>query len=152
MNSQFTGMEIARAMAEHEGTAMAWNHQILEVDSNRAVVSLKIVETMTNGLGLVHGGIVFALADTALAYVACAQNVAHVTTTATINFLASAKLDDTLTATAVAVARVGRSTAIDVKVVRGDNQIIATVHGISRSVTGSVLEALVSTSSGAQPR
>jgi acyl-CoA thioesterase len=135
-------IEIARAMAAHEGTAKVWRHRIEEVSLEHAVVSMTVLPEMVNGLGLVHGGIVCALADTALAYAACAHDELHVTSNAAINFLASAKLGEVLTATAKVVARVGRSAAVDVAVTDGTGQVIATCHGVSRKLGGSILTSL----------
>lgn len=135
-------MEIALTMASHEGTSDAWKHRIEEVSRDRAVVTMKVLSTMVNGLGVVHGGLTFALADTALAYLACAANELHVTSSAAINFLTPGKLGETITATATVAAREGRSTAIDVVVTGDDGRTIATCHGISRKLGGSITDAL----------
>lgn len=135
-------MEVALAMAEHEGTSRVWKHRIETVDLERAVVSMKVLPEMVNGLGVIHGGLAFALADTALAYLACAPDELHVTATAAVNFLAPAQLGELLTATATVAAREGRSTAIDVIVTGDGGRTIATCHGVSRKLGGSVIEAL----------
>lgn len=135
-------IDVASAMAAHEGTSKVWKHRIEEVSLERAVVTMEVLPDMVNGLGVVHGGIVFALADTALAYVACAGNELHVTTTAAVNFLAPGKVGETLTAIATVAAREGRSTAIDVIVTAEGGRTIATCHGVSRKLGGSVVEAL----------
>lgn len=137
-----TPMEVAVAMAEHEGTSKVWKHHIDEVTRDRAVVTMEVLPDMVNGLGVIHGGLAFALADTALAYVACAGDELHVTATASVNFLAAARLGEKLTATARVVAREGRSTAIDVIVTGDDDRAVATCHGVSRKLGGSVIEAL----------
>jgi phenylacetic acid degradation protein PaaD len=135
-------MEVALAMAEHEGTSRAWKHRIEDVSLESAVVSMEVLPEMVNGLGVIHGGMAFALADTALAYLACAGNELHVTATAAVNFLAPANLGELLTARAKIVAREGRSTAIDVVVTGDGGRTIATCHGISRKLGGSVIDAL----------
>lgn len=135
-------IEIARAMAAHEGTSRAWKHRIEEVSLERSVVSMEVLPEMVNGLGLLHGGLAFALADTALSYLACAGNELHVTASAAVNFLAPAQPGETLTATATLTAREGRSTAINVIVSGEGGRPIATCHGISRKLGGSVMDEL----------
>lgn len=135
-------MEVARTMAEREGTSRAWKHRIEEVSLDHAVVSMEVLPDMVNGLGVIHGGLAFAIADTALAYAACAGDELHVTATAAVNFLASAQLGEKLTATAKVVAREGRSTAIDVIVTGEGGRTVATCHGVSRKIGGTVTEAL----------
>ncbi len=140
--SPCTPMEVALALAEHEGTSKVWKQRIEEVSLDHAVVSMEVLPDMVNGLGVIHGGLAFALADTALAYAACAGNELHVTTTAAVNFLASAKLGEKLTATAKVVAREGRSSAIDVIVSGEGGRTIVTCHGISLKLRGSITDAL----------
>lgn len=135
-------MEVALAMAEHEGTSKVWQHRIEDVSLEHAVVSMEVLPDMVNGLGVIHGGLAFALADTALAYAACAGDELHVTTAAAVNFLASAQLGEKLTAIAKVVAREGRSTAINVIVTGEGGRTIATCHGVSRKIGGTVTEAL----------
>lgn len=137
-----TPMEVALAMAANEGTARAWRPRIREVSLDHAIVSMVVLPDMVNGLGVAHGGVVFALADTALAYAACAGDELHVTATAAANFLASAKLGEELTATATVIARVGRSAAIDVRVTGDEQRMVATCHGVSRKLGGSIMESL----------
>ena len=138
----YSPIEVARAMAENEGTARAWQHRIEEVSLDHAVVTMTVLPDMVNGIGIIHGGLVFALADTALAYAACAADEVHVTTTASTNFLAPARLGEELTAVATVAARVGRSAAIDVRVTRPDGTVIATCHGVSRKIGGSIMASL----------
>ena len=135
-------IDVARAMAANEGTAGVWKHRIEEADPDHCVVTMEILPDMTNGLGVVHGGIVFALADTALAYAACAGDELHVTANAAMNFLAAGKLGDTLTARATVLARVGRSAAIDVRITATSGEVIATCSGVSRKIGGSVVALL----------
>ena len=140
--SRHSPMEVALAMAEHEGTSRVWKHRIEDVDLERAIVSMTVLPEMVNGLGVIHGGLAFGLADTALAYLACAGDELHVTATAAVNFLVPARLGELLTATATVVAREGRSTAIDVIVTGEGGRTIATCHGVSRKIGGTVTEAL----------
>ena len=135
-------LEVALAMAAHEGTSDAWKHRIDEASLDRVVVTMAVRAEMVNGLGLMHGGLTFALADTALAYLACAANELPVTSSAAINFLAPGKLGETLTATATVAAREGRSTAVNVVVTGDGGRTIATCHGVSRKLGGSIFEAL----------
>ena len=55
-----------------------------------AVVSLEIDERHLNGIGIVHGGVIFALADVAFALAANGRGAA-VSASSTVNFCASAK-------------------------------------------------------------
>src|SRR5690625_2676191 len=60
---------------------------IQELQRGRAVLSMRVRKEMTNGFAITHGGVVFALADTAFAY-ACNETEAQtVASGAEISFL-----------------------------------------------------------------
>ena len=98
-----------------------------------AVVSMPIREDMLNGFDVTHGGMVFALADTAFA-IACNDDH-HVTLAAgaDITFLKPTRLGQTLTATAELRTKSGRSGLYDVRVTDEHDVPIAEFRGRSRT-------------------
>lgn len=104
-------------------------------EPGRAVVAMAVREDMTNGFAITHGGMVFALADTAFA-VACNEDErVTVAAGADIAFLKSTRAGQTLTATAVRRAVSGRSGLYDVTVVDETGDVVAEFRG--RSLTTS---------------
>lgn len=71
-----------------------------EIASGRASCHLTVNENHINSRQVCHGGILFALADAALAYASCSTNRPAVTLVGTISFSRPARLGDVLTATA----------------------------------------------------
>ncbi len=65
MDEDQRASRIAHAMLAAEGTGPAWNIRIEEVRAGYARVAMEIRADMLNGHGSVHGGMIFALADTA---------------------------------------------------------------------------------------
>ncbi len=107
--------------------------ELVEADDNRAVTRLRVRPDMVNGHAIAHGGIVFALADTAFA---CACNSAGPTTVAAsadITFVSAARLGDELLAEAVLRTRYGRRGVYDVTVRRGTD-VIAEFRGHSQQL------------------
>ncbi len=105
--------------------------QLLEHEPGRAVISMVVREDMTNGFAITHGGMVFALADTAFA-VACNEDERiTVASGADIVFLKSTGPGHTLTATAVRRARTGRNGIYDVTIVDDAGDIVAEFRGRS---------------------
>jgi acyl-CoA thioesterase len=96
---------------------------------------------MLNGHGIVHGGMVFALADTAFAYVCNGRNEKTVAAQASIIFLGSAVAGETLIAEADEAATAGRSGVTRVSVRTSAGRLIAEFTGYSRTVGGSVIAA-----------
>jgi acyl-CoA thioesterase len=95
---------------------------------------------MLNGHAIAHGGMIFALADTAFAYACNSRNVSTVAQQASIVFLAQAKEGERLVAAAREQALSGRSGVCAVSVTGGDGRKIAEFQGLSRSLNQPVLE------------
>ena len=132
--------KVARAMRAAEGTGPAWGVEIEEAREGYARVSMTIRADMLNGHGSAHGGMIFALADTAFAYVCNGANHASVAAQASIVFLDKVKKGETLIAEATEVAREGRAGVTRVPVRSGDGRAIAEFTGYSRTLGGPVVE------------
>jgi acyl-CoA thioesterase len=111
----------------------------ISVDSVRAGdVELGFTPTasMGNGHGIVHGGYVFLLADTALAYAFASRGESGVTVNASIDFLAPAHVGVRLVARAGEFHREGSTGIYDVRVTDEDDRVIAAFRGHGRVPRG----------------
>ena len=140
MNPDELAAHVAQGMLAAEGTGPAWGISIEEARAGYARLSMTVRTDMLNGHGIVHGGMVFALADTAFAYVCNGANHASVAAQASIVFLDKAKEGETLIAEATEVAREGRAGVTRVAVCAGDGRAIAEFTGYSRTLGGPVVE------------
>ena len=131
---------VAHAMLAAEGTGPAWGIIIEETRAGYARVSMVVRADMLNGHGIAHGGMIFALADTAFAYVCNGANHASVAAQAGIVFLGQAKAGETLVAEAVESAREGRAGVTRVAVRTSDGRTIAEFTGYSRTLGGTVID------------
>jgi acyl-CoA thioesterase len=85
-----------------------------------------------NGHGIVHGGYLFLLADTALAYAFASRGESGVTMNASIDFLASARINTRLTARASEFHRAGAAGIYDVTLKDDDGCTVAVFRGHAR--------------------
>ena len=131
---------VAREMLAGEGTGPAWGIKIEEAREDYARISMVVRADMLNSHGIAHGGMIFALADTAFAYVCNGANHASVAAQASIVFLDKVKEGETLVAEATEVAREGRAGVTRVAVLAGDGRAIAEFTGYSRTLGGPVVE------------
>jgi acyl-CoA thioesterase len=131
---------VAREMLSKEGTGPAWGIVIEEARLGYARLSMTVRAEMLNGHGIVHGGMVFALADTAFAYVCNGRNERTVAAQASIVFLGSATEGEILVAEAEELASAGRSGVTRVAVRTEGGRVIAEFTGYSRTIGGAVLE------------
>jgi acyl-CoA thioesterase len=136
--------ELASRVAHHmlaaEGTGPAWDLRIEEVHEDYARVSMVVRPDMLNGHGFAHGGMIFALADSAFAYVCNGANHASVAAQASIVFLDQVREGETLIAQATEVAREGRAGVTRVAVTAGDGRNVAEFTGYSRTLGGAVVD------------
>jgi acyl-CoA thioesterase len=131
---------VAHGMLAAEGTGPAWGIQIEEARAGHARLSMRVRADMLNGHGIVHGGMVFALADTAFAYVCNGRNEKSVAAQASIVFLAAASKGETLIAEGEEVATAGRGGVTRVAIRTADGRAIAEFTGYSRTIGGAVVE------------
>jgi len=116
---------VAHEMFAGEGTGPAWGIRIEEAREDYARISMVVRGDMLNSHGIAHGGMIFALADTAFAYVCNGANHASVAAQASIVFLDKVRQGETLIAEATEVAREGRAGVTRVAVTAGDGRTIA---------------------------
>ena len=140
MNLDELASTVAHQMLAAEGTGPAWGLAIEEVRADYARVSMVVRADMLNGHGYAHGGMIFALADGAFAYVCNGANHASMAAQASIVFLDKVREGETLIAEATEVAREGRAGVTRVTVSAGDGRAVAEFTGYSRTLGGAVVD------------
>ena len=139
MNADETADKVARAMLAAEGTGPAWGIEIEEASEGYARIRMRLRADMLNGHRIAHGGMVFALADTAFAYACNSRNLRTVAAQASIVFLDAAREGEWLIAEAREEAIAGRSGVYNATVRGEDGRTIATFQGLSRSIGGALI-------------
>jgi acyl-CoA thioesterase len=140
MDADPLATRVAEAMLAAEGTGPAWGIVIEEARSGYCRLSMVLRGDMLNGHGMAHGGMIFALADTAFAYVCNGANAKSVAAQASIVFLGSASEGETLVAEAFELAHEGRSGVTRVAVRTSEGRAVAEFTGYSRTIGGAVVE------------
>ena len=140
MDANDLANRVAHGMLAAEGTGPAWGIAIEDARAGYARVSMTLTAEMLNGHRIAHGGMVFALADTAFAYVCNGRNEKSVAAQASIVFLGSAEEGETLVAEAEEAATAGRGGVTRVAVRTSDGRVIAEFTGYSRTIGGAVVD------------
>ena len=123
---------VATMMAEDRASA-SMGMTVDEAGKGRAVVRMRIGPEMVNGHAIAHGGLVFALADTAFACACNSFGPPTVAAAAEIVFVSPARLDDELVAEAELRTQFGRTGIYDVTVRRGQ-EVLAEFRGRSHQL------------------
>jgi acyl-CoA thioesterase len=114
--------------------------RIEEIGPGSARLAMDVEERMVNGLGVCHGGFLFALADSAMAFASNSYNEHALAQTGTITFLRPGRLGETLTAQAEERARAGRTGMYDVRVSGSDGTVVAEFRGHTRGIGQKFIE------------
>jgi acyl-CoA thioesterase len=131
---------IADVMRSRETIGDDWGIAIEEARAGYARIAMPVSDRMLNDHGTAHGGAIFTLADTAFAYACNSHDVVTVAQAASISFLGPARPGDRLIAEAQETMLAGRSGSCAVTVRTGDGRVIASFHGLSRTIGGSILQ------------
>ena len=138
-NADALACRVATHMHSREGTGPAWGIAIDEMREGYARISMTIAASMLNGFSSAHGGMIFALADTAFAYACNSRNVSSVAQQASIVFLRPAQAGERLLAEAREQSLVGRAGVYTVTVRNPQGDDVAIFQGLSRAVGGPVI-------------
>lgn len=98
-----------------------------------AVACMTVRDDMLNGFDVCHGGLLFALADTAFAFACNADDQRSFAASASIEFLRPAVLGDCLRAHAAEEHRGRRTGFYTVKIENQDGRLVALFRGRSVS-------------------
>src|SRR2546429_8119863 len=104
-----------------------------------ARVAMTVRADMVNGHAVCHGGIVFALADSAFAFACNSHNESTLAAAASIDFLAAAREGDELTAEASELWRSRRNGLYEIIVSNQRGERIALARGRSYPGDGQVV-------------
>lgn len=121
------------SMMASDNASRALGIELMGYGPGWADTRMLVREEMTNGHGMAHGGLVFAVADTAFACACNSWGPAAVAAACEIVFVAPARVGDTLDAHAAERTRFGRSGIYDVTV-RSGADVIAEFRGRSQQI------------------
>ena len=132
----------AHAMWAADQASRALGMELVAVSPGRATVRMTVRPDMCNGYRLCHGGMIFALADSAFAFACNSHNNVTVANNCSVAFVASAHAGDVLTADALERHRGGRSGICDVTVTDQGGRLIAIFRGHSTQIKGELVPGL----------
>lgn len=132
---------VVRAMWERDNQAQGLGVEIVAVATGSVTVQMPVDDRHTGDHGLAHGGVLFTLADIAMAYAGNSYDIHALATGANISFVDSARPGDVLVAVAVEHNLRGKAGIYDVTVrTRNDDRLIATFRGNTLRIGGSVVD------------
>lgn len=120
--------DIPKKMYSNDAFSQWLGMEILSASNGSAVVELKVRDDMTNGFGIAHGGIAYALADSALAFASNSLGSKAVSIETSISHTKPVKVGDTLKASTKLKDRSNRLARFEVEV-RNEQDVVALFRG-----------------------
>lgn len=128
------------AMLENDHCTKEMGMEVLDVAKGTATVCMRITQAMLNGHSSCHGGMLFALGDSAFAFACNSENQAAVAAGCSIEYIRPAFEGDLLTAVAQVKSQ-GRTTGTyDVEISNQDNKLVALFRGKSHRTGKQLVE------------
>lgn len=129
MNPQDQARKIIAEMFANDAFSQWLGIEQVDAGPGSSVLRMQVRPDMLNGFGIAHGGITYALADSALAFSSNSRGRKAVSLDTSINHLAPVKAGDWLTATATE-DHIGHKTAVyRVEVRNQDGKMVALFKG-----------------------
>jgi acyl-CoA thioesterase len=126
----------AQKLYQGDAASQMLGIRIQSMGPGEARVSMTVRADMVNGHRICHGGLIFALADSAFAFACNSHGDNTVAASASIDFLAPGKQGDELQAIAREIWRAGRSGLYEVTVSNQSGERLALFRGRSHRIAG----------------
>ena len=138
--AQRTAELAAHALYAQDRASQALGMRLTRIAPGEAELTMIVRPDMTNGHHICHGGLIFALADSAFAFACNSYGDNTLAAAASIDFLAAGREGDTLTARARELWRGGRSGLYEIVVANQHGETVALFRGRSQRIAGRVVE------------
>ncbi len=129
MHPDQLAQQVVGKMMQHDAFSQWLGIQVIEIREGYSKLQMTLRNEMLNGFGVIHGGVTFSLADSALAFACNNRNNLSVALDVSITFTKSGKPGDIFTAEAREIHN-GRSTGLYlIEVTNQHHQPVATFKG-----------------------
>lgn len=120
---------VVAGMLAHDAFSRWLGLEVTHLAPGQCTCRMAVRDEMVNGFGVAHGGIIFALADSALAFASNTTGKVNVSIDNAISYPAPVHAGDVLTAAAEEESRTNRLGFFRVRVTNQDNQAVALFRG-----------------------
>ena len=131
---------VAATMFANDRASQGLGMRIAAVSPGRAELTMTVRDDMLNGHAICHGGFIFTLADSTLAFACNSYNRNTVAQGCSIEYLAPAHAGDVLHAIGVERSRGGRTGVYDIEVRNQNGRTVALFRGKSYRIDGHVVD------------
>ena len=128
-NKDLAAEKVVAHMMQHDLFSQWLGIEVLEIKEGYSKIKMAIRPEMINGLGIVHGGVAFSMADSCFAFACNNRNVLSVALDTSINFTKPVHVGDILIAEAEELHN-GKSTGLyHISITNQNDHVVALFKG-----------------------
>lgn len=128
-DTKFSPAQVIDKMLKDDLFSQWLGISLIEIKEGYSKIKMTVRPEMMNGLGIVHGGIAFSMADSCFAFACNSRNYLSVALDTSINFLKPVHVDDVLIAEAKEIHN-GKSTGLyHITITNQNEHIVAMFKG-----------------------
>lgn len=128
------------AMLKNDYCTKAMGMEVVDISKGIASVRMPVTQAMLNGHGSCHGGMLFALGDSAFAFACNSENQAAVAAGCSIEYIRPAFEGDVLIAKACVKSQGKTTGTYDVEICNQHNKLVALFRGKSHRIGKQLVE------------
>lgn len=121
--------EIVHRMFDNDAFSKWLGIEVLEIGEGISTLKMKVRKEMLNGFDVLHGGITYSLADSALAFASNAYGRKSMSIETSISHTFTCKEGDVLTTKTVERSLTNKIGVYDISVTNQDNKVVALFKG-----------------------
>ena len=129
MTTQKLAETIVKTMMERDAFSQWLGIKVLEVAPGKVTLQMVVRSDMINGFGVVHGGITFSLADSALAFASNSHGRIAMSIENNIAYPAPVNIGDILTAKSEQLSMTNSLAVFDITLSKQDGQKVGLFRG-----------------------
>ena len=132
--------ELVAHMMEKDCFSQWMGVEVLEVELGHCKIQMKVKKEMLNGFGILHGGVSFAMADSALAFASNSHGRLSVALSNSISYPNPSVEGDIIVAEAVELTLGYKTATYDITLTHQEDKTIALIRGTVYRTSKPVIE------------
>jgi acyl-CoA thioesterase len=121
--------EIIELMLVGDAYSKGLGMEVLHIEPGQCTMRMQVNEGMVNGFNIAHGGITYALADSAMAFASNAHGFQCVSIDTAISHIKKVQINEVLKATCTSLSRNRKVGIYEVKVTNQSDELVAHFKG-----------------------
>lgn len=127
--SKPTPAQIVNHMLENDAFSQWLGIEVIEIEEGACMLRCTVHDEMLNGYQITHGGVIFSLADSAIAFASASYGRLAVSIDHSISFIKKAVSGDTLTIKAETISMGRKTGVIQVVIKNMEEDLVAVIKG-----------------------